>query len=205
MENPFVLQTFLRGSHAFSLSTIRRCEREPYLCLLALTYTFHTLSELPGTQTGEQLDIGLPSTLLVPILRSIRKSVRGIRDSLSSIELRMIGSSLLIVYEGDWERAKMGVQWLAEQPAGMSSEEEEEKGEEMYEDTEGDVEGVEGWEGDEEGSEESSEERSESPCVVRLIDFAHTRLLPGQGPDVGVLKGLESLLGLLDGRIASVS
>jgi len=173
--------------------------------LLPLTYTFRTLSELPGTQTGEQLDIGLPSTLLVPILRSIRKSVQGIRDSLSSIELRLIGSSLLIVYEGDWDRAKMGVQWLAEQPVGMSSEEEEEKEEEMYGDTEEDVEGVEGWEGDEEGSEESSEEGSESPCVVRLIDFAHTRLLPGQGPDVGVLKGLESLLGLLDGRIASVS
>ena len=157
---------------------------------------------MPGTQTGEQLDIGLPTALLVPILKSIRKSVQGIRDSLSSIELRLIGSSLLIIYEGDWDRAKMGVQWLAEQPTCMSSEEGEENGEEMYEE---DVEGVEGWEGDEESDEDSSEEGSESPCVVRLIDFAHTRLKPGQGPDVGVLKGLESLLGLLDGRIASVS
>ena len=179
--------------------------RESHLCLLPLTYTSHTLSELPGAQAGEQIDIGLPSTLLVPILRSIRKSVQGIRDSLSSIELRLVGSSVLIIYEGDWDRAKMGVQWLAEQPAGMSSEEEEGEEEELYEDTDGDVGGVEGWEGDEESEEDSSDEESESPCVVRLIDFAHTRLKPGQGPDVGVLKGLESLLGLLDGRIAALS
>jgi 1D-myo-inositol-tetrakisphosphate 5-kinase/inositol-polyphosphate multikinase len=139
------------------------------------------------------LDVGLPSTLLVPILRSIRKSVQELRDLLSSIELSLVGSSLLIVYEGDWDRAEMGVRWLAEQPASVSSEEK------IYEDTEGDVEEV-------EGSEESEEdEGSECPCVVRLIDFAHTRLKPGQGPDVGVLKGLDSLVSLLDGRIAAIS
>jgi inositol-polyphosphate multikinase len=111
----------------------------------------------------------------------------------------MIGSSLLIVYEGDWDRAKMGVQWLAEQPASMSSGEDEGKEEEINEDA--DV------EGSEEDSEEDSsdDEGSESPCVVRLIDFAHTRLKPGEGPDVGVLKGLDTLLSLLDGRIASLA
>ena len=201
MENPFALQSFLRGSHVFSLS-IHWCEVEPNVCLL-LTYTPHTLRGLPGTLTGEQIDIGLPSALLVPILRSIRKSVQEIRDSLSSIELRLVGSSLLIIYEGDWDRAETGVQWLAEQPASMSSEGEDVKEQEIYEDTEEDVE--EGWGEDEESEEGSSDEGGESPCVVRLIDFAHTRLKPGQGPDVGVLKGLDNLLALLDGRIASLS
>jgi 1D-myo-inositol-tetrakisphosphate 5-kinase/inositol-polyphosphate multikinase len=170
---------------------------------VALNLHVHTLRGLLGTPTGDQLDIGLPRALLVPILRSIRKSVQEIRDSLSPIELQLVGSSLLIIYEGDWDRAEMGVQWLAEQSASMSSEEEDVKEQEMYEDTEEDVE--EGWDEDEESDEDSSDEGSESPCVVRLIDFAHTRLKPGQGPDVGVLKGLDNLLALLDGRIASLS
>lgn len=147
------------------------------------------------------MDVGLPDTLLVPILKSIRKGVQELRDLLSSIELRMIGSSLLIVYEGDWDRAKTGVQWLAEQPASMGSREDRGKEEEINEDTE-----VEGSEEDEESEEDdSSDEGLESPCVVRLIDFAHTRLKPGEGPDVGLLKGLDTLLSLLDGRIASLS
>ena len=160
----------------------------------------HTLSGSPGTQTGEGLDVGLPRTLLVPILRSIRKSVQELRDLLSTMtELRLIGSSLLIVYEGDWDRAEMGVQWLAEQLGRMNVEEDGEE-EETDEDTEGDVEDMEGSD-----EEDSSDEGSEGPFVVRLIDFAHTRLKPGQGADVGVLKGLDTLLGLLDGRIASIS
>lgn len=112
----------------------------------------------------------------------------------------MIGGSLLIVYEGDWDRAETGVQWLAEQPASMSSGECQGKEEEIDEDTE-----VEEWEDDEESSEDSSDEGSPSPCVVKLIDFAHTRLKPGEGPDMGVLKGLDTLLSLLDGRIASLA
>jgi inositol-polyphosphate multikinase len=149
------------------------------------------------------LDVGLPDTLLVPILMSIRKSIQELRDVLSSIELRMVGSSLLIVYEGDWDRAETGVQWLAKQPASMSSGEDGGEEEEMDEDTE-----VEGWEEDEESEEEDSSDEGlemERPCVVRLIDFAHTRLKPGEGPDVGLLKGFDTLLSLLDGRIASLA
>lgn len=111
----------------------------------------------------------------------------------------MVGSSLLIIYEGDWERAEMGVQWVTKQLASISRGEDGGEEEEINEDTE--VEGEE----DEESDEDSSDEGSESPCVVRLIDFAHTRLKPGQGPDMGVLKGLDTLLSLLDGRIASLS
>lgn len=113
----------------------------------------------------------------------------------------MVGCSLLIVYEGDWDRAETGVQWLTEERASMSSGEGGEEEEEMEEDTE-----VDGWEEDEESEEEDgSDEGSPSPCVVRLIDFAHTRLKPGQGPDLGVLKGLDTLVSLLDGRIASLA
>jgi 1D-myo-inositol-tetrakisphosphate 5-kinase/inositol-polyphosphate multikinase len=161
------------------------------------------------------MDVGLPVSLLLPILRSVRRSVQELRDVLNSIELRLVGSSLLIVYEGDWDHAEVGVQWLANHPESVNGDEGERKEEEICEDAEGEVEEVEGSEveseeeddDDDDGDDDQEEEGggSDCPCVVRLIDFAHTRLAPGQGPDLGVLKGLETLLGLLDGRIAALN
>jgi inositol-polyphosphate multikinase len=149
------------------------------------------------------MDVGLPGTLLLPILRSIRKSVQELRDDLSLIELRLVGSSVLIVYEGDWDRAVVGVQWLA------SHLEDEPKEEEIYEGVEGGVEEPEGSEEesgeDDDDDDDDDDGESGCPCVVRLIDFAHTRLKAGQGPDLGVLKGLATLLALLDERIAAIS
>ena len=142
------------------------------------------------------MDIGLPRTLLLPVLKSIRNSVQEIRDVMSAIEMRMVGGSLLIIYEGDWDRAEMGVQWLAEQTASTTVDEETTGG--RQEDEEDDSE-------EDEDSEESSEDEQRGgykpPCVVRVIDFAHTRLKAGEGPDRGVLKGIETVLSLLDERI----
>src|SRR5712691_739009 len=169
------------------------------------------LSNLPGAHPGGPMDVGLPVSLLLPILRSIRRSVQELRDALNSIELRLGGSSLLIVYEGDWDHAEVGVQWLSNHPASVTGEEGERKEEEICKDAEGQVEEVEGSEVESEEEEcdddDDDEEEgggSDCPCVVRLIDFAHTRPAPGQGPDLGVLKGLDTLLGLLDGRIAAL-
>jgi inositol-polyphosphate multikinase len=175
-----------------------------------LTFS-HTCRDLQGIQ-GEQMDVGLPSTLLLPILNSIRKNVQEIRDILSTIELRLVGSSLLLIYEGERDRTEMGVQWLARQQISTTGDKGQLTEEEKYEDADiegddGDVQDAEGEEEEEEedSSEEDSEDgRSRSPCAVRLIDFAHTRLKRGQGPDSGVLKGLETVLNLLDKRIASL-
>ena len=157
-----------------------------------LHYRVH--SDLPGAEAGGRMDVGLPRTLLLPVLKSIRKSVQEIRDVLSAMEMRMVGSSLLIIYEGDWHRAEMGVQWLAEQAASATGDEGVDGG------------GRESEEDEEDDSEEDDESEDEhggykSPCVVKVIDFAHTRLKPGEGPDRSVLKGLETVLALLDGRI----
>ncbi|KAI0307210.1 hypothetical protein B0F90DRAFT_1807864 [Multifurca ochricompacta] len=164
-----------------------------------------SMIDLPGTHSGERMDVGLQRALLLPILRFIRKSVQEIRDVLSTIELRMVGSSLLIIYEGDWDCAEMGVQWLAthSEIGGGEGEWRNEgmKGEYMVGDGQDFKE-----EEEEEEVEDSSEEMEgeDRPCVVRLIDFAHTRLKPGEGPDLGVLRGLQTVLNLLDARIADV-
>jgi inositol-polyphosphate multikinase len=136
--------------------------------------------------------------------------VQEIRDILSTIELRLVGSSLLVIYEGDWDRAEMGVQLLAWQSTSTSDDRDQRIEEEKHEYADIEVDGVQDEEGVEEGEEEDvSEDDSEDdgnnlPCVVKLIDFAHTRLKRGQGPDSGVLKGLDTVLNLLDGRIESL-
>ncbi|KAI9466966.1 hypothetical protein BJY52DRAFT_1235592 [Lactarius psammicola] len=147
---------------------------------------------LPGAEAGGRMDVGLPRTLLLPVLKSIRKSVQEIRDVMGAIEMRMVGGSLLIIYEGDWDRTEMGVQWLARQAASATGDEEFEGAEE--EDSEDDSDS-----GDD--SEDGHKGGTKSPCVVKVIDFAHTRLKAGEGPDRGVLKGLETVLTLLDARI----
>jgi len=87
---------------------------------------------------------GLGRSVLVGVLEGIRDEVAAIREIVASLEVRMVGASVLIVYD------------------------------------------------------------SEQQYVVRLIDFAHTFVTPGSGPDDGVLLGLDTTLGLLNGRIAEI-
>jgi inositol-polyphosphate multikinase len=111
--------------------------------------------------------------------------------------MRMVGGSLLIVYETEWGRAEEGVSVVEERKGkGVSDfdEEDEDDGEDGDEDEEE----------EEEDDEDEEEDAEPTPYVVKLIDFAHTRLKPGQGPDEGVLRGLGTVLRLLDGRIKEV-
>ncbi|KAJ7777833.1 hypothetical protein DFH07DRAFT_796289 [Mycena maculata] len=122
---------------------------------------------------------GLPAALLLQILELLREDVQDIHDALAAIEMRTVGGSLLILYESDAARAEEGLKWMLE-----DDEEDEEEGED--EDSEDDP------------------NKPGPPCDVRLIDFAHTRFVPGQGPDEGVLLGINTVLALLDERIEAV-
>ncbi len=120
---------------------------------------------------------GLPSRFLVPVLKAVREDIAEIRETFAGTEMRMVGGSLLIIYEGDLTKAEDGVKWMLE-------EEEEEEGDEEEEDDE--------------------KPKRGPPYTVKLIDFAHTRFVPGKGPDEGVLKGFDTVLSLLDGRLKEV-
>ncbi|KAF5386661.1 hypothetical protein D9615_002042 [Tricholomella constricta] len=116
--------------------------------------------------------LGLPRKTLVPILRGIRDIVSRIHEVYMSFEMRIIGGSLLIMYEADWSRAEDGVKRSGlRQPA----------------------------------REDDHDVNNRQPFVVKLVDFAHTRLTPGEGPDEGVLLGLDTMVKLLDGRIAQLA
>jgi 1D-myo-inositol-tetrakisphosphate 5-kinase/inositol-polyphosphate multikinase len=97
----------------------------------------------------------------------------------------MVGGSILIIYEADWERAAEGIkQYLASHSKPKADAEEEEEDEE---------------------DESDDEDHAPPPAfTVKMIDFAHTKVEAGIGPDEGVLLGVDTTLKLLGGRIATL-
>ena len=121
---------------------------------------------------------GLPPEMLLLVLESMREDVADIHAALALMDMRMVGASLLIIYEADLDRAREGMHWLEE-----VQDDEDEAEEEEDED------------------DDDDEKCVGPPYLVKLIDFAHTKIVPGIGPDEGVLKGVDTVLRLLDGRI----
>lgn len=120
----------------------------------------------------------------------------------------MVGSSVLIIYEGDWERATAA----SGRGGGPDNSEEAESDEEDGNQIEVEI--------DENGeivvesiphdtSEASSEASHGDPqprlYTISLIDFGHTRVVAGEGPDQGVLKGMDTLIGLVNFREQEVA
>ncbi|KAG5639193.1 hypothetical protein H0H81_006097 [Sphagnurus paluster] len=126
----------------------------------------------PESGRGESL--GLPHRTLVPVLRGMRDTVVRIREAYAALEMRIVGGSLLLVYEADWARAEEGVKRMVSWPAG-----------------------------NDDHMDYCQVHRL--PFCVKLVDFAHTRMAPGEGPDEGVLLGLDTMVKLLEGRIAQLS
>ncbi|KAJ7784339.1 hypothetical protein B0H16DRAFT_1296751 [Mycena metata] len=137
---------------------------------------------------------GLPAALLHPILELIREDIADIRDALSALEMRLVGASLLILYESDPVRAEEGVKWMLDDERSSSSHSS------LGDDSDSDDD-----EGDAADGKPKKPRKPTPPCDVRLIDFAHTRFVPGKGLDEGVLLGLDTFLRLMDERIAVVA
>ena len=57
---------------------------------------------------------GLPRDILLRVLRGILHDIKTIHLELSTIELRMVGGSLLIVYEADWEVARSAIEAVSQ-------------------------------------------------------------------------------------------
>lgn len=123
---------------------------------------------------GDATSSGLPKETLVAILQGIRAEVQEIRDIFGKLEMRMVGGSLLVIYEADWQKAQEGL------------EEEDDEDED-------------------ESDDDDEEEKRGPPFVVKVIDFAHTILTPGEGVDRGVLLGLDTVLRLLDHRLSEIN
>lgn len=146
-------------------------------------------TQSPAVDSSQRGGTGLPADLLLPLLESLREDIAEIRAALADAPVRMVGASLLIVYEADWARAREGLRTLEELTARADGEEEEDA--------------------EDEDDEQDDDDDDDSvamtfPYAAKLIDFAHTRIVSGGDTDTGVLLGLDNLLQLLDGRIAQV-
>ena len=116
-----------------------------------------------------------------------------IKEAFQQVHLRMVGGSLLIVYEGDWEDAAEGINTFFKEGDFDDQEQEQEQDKEDNEE-----------EDDNESDEDDGKKRPHPLYCVKLIDFAHTRIKPREGPDEGILLGLSTMLKLLDGWIEEV-
>ncbi|KAI5119160.1 hypothetical protein M0805_008643 [Coniferiporia weirii] len=142
---------------------------------------------------------GLPHTLLLPTLQGLLAAVRSLRAALAETEVRMVGASLLIVYEADHVRARQALDDIAAAANRVTERDDDDDMLEQdgyEEDDEGDV--------DPDSGSDSDEENHRPLYTLKLIDFAHTRLVPGSGPDEGVLRGLDTTICLLEGRARQV-
>ncbi|THH03650.1 hypothetical protein EW145_g6115 [Phellinidium pouzarii] len=170
-------------------------------------------SNIDTASAPEPVGIGLPRGLLLPIMRGIVADTLALRAALASTEVRAAAMSLLVVYEADWARAHAGLEEVNAAPApaselGAASVPVPMASTSIGNDAaagDADLEGS-GYEEDVEDAEDEDEDEEEQhpPYVVKIIDFAHTRLVPGSGPDESVLKGLDTTISLFEGRIKEV-
>ncbi|BGP16929.1 hypothetical protein JCM10213_007374 [Rhodosporidiobolus nylandii] len=145
-------------------------------------------AELAGTVSPPSATPSpLPTDLLLPVLRTLVRRLDELDRTLQNLEIRMRGGSLLVVVEGD--AAALEAALLRAQASQTSSAAEAE--------------------GDEDDAASVSTTDSDGnaashtllPYELRLIDFAHTRAAPGEGPDEGVLTGLRTTRCLIDGLV----
>jgi 1D-myo-inositol-tetrakisphosphate 5-kinase/inositol-polyphosphate multikinase len=156
---------------------------------------------------GIYRDHSIPPKTMLRVLALIDKQLSDLETVLQTLEMRFVGSSVLIVYEGDLHRLNDALdQWESriheEDPLKPEAEMEDDEDEDMIE-SESD-------EGSDESDDLDGTKEDEKlakkcpPVTVKMIDFAHTWIAEGQGVDHGVLKGLATLRRLLQGRKAEL-
>ncbi|WVW79161.1 hypothetical protein I302_101127 [Kwoniella bestiolae CBS 10118] len=144
-------------------------------------------------------DHSIPSTLLVKVLNIILEEIDRLVSVLSELEIRFVGGSLLIVYEGDPEKLTEASDRYELNKLKAAHAEGEERSA-FSDDGSNPSDDDESEEDEDEEDEEARAARKCPPVRVKMIDFAHTWLAQGEGPDQGVLKGLATLRGLIEGR-----
>lgn len=126
-----------------------------------------------ATDTKKQKDRAYQAALT---LQYFLEKLKYIHAVLSKKEFVMRAASLLFVYEGSVTEFYKKYDKLADLQAAEPSTEAEPENE------------------DEDEDEPTEDDIKDQMFSLTLIDFAHTRFVPGQGPDQGVLKGIYVLI-----------
>jgi len=109
--------------------------------------------------------------------------------------------SLLIVYEGDESVLREA---LAAEAEGILNEDADDDGDGDESSEEDWGEGGEDGDGLGDGAGSRGKGERKGTTLVKLIDFAHSRAAKGEGRDEGVMKGMETSIMLVAGRLAEV-
>ncbi|GAA6064619.1 hypothetical protein JCM10212_006573 [Sporobolomyces blumeae] len=120
----------------------------------------------------------LPTDLVLPVLRSFARRLSTLTELLRTLEIRIRGGSLLFVVEGDPLALEKSLLRAAARAGENGAADDSYDDEDDRSTTDGDG---------------NAAEHTLEPFELRLIDFAHTRAAPGEGPDEGVVLGIENL------------
>jgi len=128
--------------------------------------------------------------VLLAVLDGIISQVEEIAAVFRKLEIRMVGGSLLMVWEGDKIALKHSLEERQKdhRHAALSESERSDGGSE-----------------DDTSEHDEAKNRTSPAYTVKIIDFVHTRMTPGSIGGEGVQLGLETVLKLLKGRKAELS
>ncbi|KAK8162038.1 inositol polyphosphate kinase-domain-containing protein [Phyllosticta citrichinensis] len=157
-------------------------------------------------------------------IRRLVADVRGVQAALEAEESRMYSASLLFVYEGDPAAARAASAKLAEKERaeldalqsgtatgtqGWNEDDDDEVEVEVEVDAQGQMRlvgkdgavvegGVDDGQDVDVQMDDDDEEEEPKLVTVKLIDFAHARWTPGEGPDENALRGVRAVVILLE-------
>jgi inositol-polyphosphate multikinase len=101
-------------------------------------------------------------------------AVKDIQAIFEGLESRMVSASILLVYEGDPEAFDVAAAHVPKSaPPGQTGDAEEDE-------------------------DEDEEEPAPKIAAIKMIDFAHAKWTPGEGPDENSLQGMRSTVELLE-------
>lgn len=141
------------------------------------------------------------------VAEAFRRDLEHVRDVLESEESRMYSSSLLFIFEGDGDALKTAIDERSGSAVGSVKGKPDvnlpgrstsridsgigldDEGENIFDNS-----------GDLDVSSDSEEELEDEPKIwnLKLIDFAHAKWTPGQGPDENILLGVRSLIKIFE-------
>lgn len=145
---------------------------------------------------ADQNGPGVRKDLLIPIVKGVLDELQEVRQALAVTEMRMVGGSVLVVWEGDEVALEAALDKKFDAEVDADRDPNIDSSDITSPASEG-ASGVSSGYG-------AGRRRVGPPYVVRLIDFAHTHAVPGLGPDEGVLKGVDTTVSLLRGRLAEL-
>ena len=122
---------------------------------------------------------GVTSGIARKVIERFLDDLRGLRDVLEHEESRMYSASLLFVYEGNGDslRKKLETTTKNNIDATSTTEADTEESDEMS---------------------DGSEEETSKIQALKMIDFAHAKWTPGQGPDENILCGIRNVIKTLE-------